>query len=130
MRDDLAGALEKKELEAPSTFAHVFFVDDFAGSGETMLRRDGESFKGKLVKLQVALRSLEEAGLLAEDCVRSRSSSMSPPNRRANRSKDCWRRARSLSRRSGSLRSFLPRFVSSSQIRPSRHSPSATTTRR
>jgi hypothetical protein len=67
MRDDLVTALKKKELETSPTFAHVFFVDDFSGSGETMLRRGKEGLKGKLVKLQAALEALEEAGLLASD---------------------------------------------------------------
>ncbi|MEJ7784824.1 MAG: hypothetical protein WKF96_08475 [Solirubrobacteraceae bacterium] len=63
----LAEALQQQGSDAPASFAHVFLVDDFAGSGETLLReKDGEC-KGKLVKLHRALEPLGEQGLVCED---------------------------------------------------------------
>ena len=68
MRDDLVSALEKKGLEAPPSFAHIFLVDDFSGSGDSMLRRREGVLKGKLAKLHTAIGTLEEAELLAPQC--------------------------------------------------------------
>lgn len=67
MREKLAEALGQRGLDAPATFGHVFLVDDFAGSGETMLRVKENEFKGKLVKLACAIDALKQAGLVAED---------------------------------------------------------------
>jgi hypothetical protein len=67
MAGKLAEALAKQQIDAPATFGHVFLVDDFAGSGETLLRvKDGER-KGKLHRLHGALERLRTAGLLAAD---------------------------------------------------------------
>lgn len=63
----LAEALDQLENEGPAKFEHVFFVDDFAGSGKTMLRREDDVWKGKLVKLDGALSRLKEAGLISDD---------------------------------------------------------------
>ncbi len=67
MRKKLEEALSKLGFEAPTTFANVFLVDDFAGSGETMLRWEDDEYKGKLIKLQAAITQLIEAELLADD---------------------------------------------------------------
>ena len=67
MRDKLAEALSKQHLEASSSFAHVFLVDDFAGSGGTMLRLEDGEYKGKLMKLGRALDRLGKEGLVCED---------------------------------------------------------------
>lgn len=67
MRDKLAEALGELGSEATAKFAHLFLVDDFAGSGETLLRvRDG-AVKGKLVKLQDAIARLVDAELVVDD---------------------------------------------------------------
>jgi hypothetical protein len=67
MCDKLTEALGGWGLELPATFEHIFLVDDFAGSGETLLRlRDGEH-KGKLVKLAAAIDKLREQQLVTED---------------------------------------------------------------
>lgn len=63
----LAKALEQMQIEAEPTFKHVFLVDDFAGSGRTMLRYEGKDWNGKLVKLHSALLRLQEASLVSED---------------------------------------------------------------
>jgi hypothetical protein len=69
----LAGALKKQGLEEASNFAHVFLVDDFSGSGETLLRWDKDDenepaqLKGKLLKLKTALAKLTEEKLVSPD---------------------------------------------------------------
>ncbi len=63
----LLTALEKQKLQAPGTFAHVFLVDDFAGSGRTLLREEDGAFVGKLAKLSGAITRLIEQELLAPD---------------------------------------------------------------
>lgn len=67
MRDKLAEALTQHNVLMPATFAHIFLVDDFAGSGETMLRSEEGVFKGKLVKLRTALDTLIADNLVAAD---------------------------------------------------------------
>jgi hypothetical protein len=69
----LTEGLSKLGLDGRATFGHVFLVDDFAGSGETLLRYEKQSddapqvLKGKLLKLREALNSLIEAELLSAD---------------------------------------------------------------
>lgn len=65
MRRKLASALGTPEEE--TTFCQVFLVDDFSGSGRTLLREEDGQYKGKLVKLDRSLRALADAGLLAQD---------------------------------------------------------------
>jgi hypothetical protein len=67
MRDQLIEALAKHELEAPPNFSQIFLVDDFAGSGGTLLRRKDGELKGKLVKLQDAIADLHAADLVSDD---------------------------------------------------------------
>ncbi|MCP9491574.1 MAG: hypothetical protein MSC31_17120 [Solirubrobacteraceae bacterium MAG38_C4-C5] len=67
MRDKLVEALGQHGLEAPATFGHIFLVDDFAGSGKTLLREEDGEFKGKLVKLAGAIDKLKANGLVAEN---------------------------------------------------------------
>ena len=67
MANKLSEALKDQGIDAPATFGHIFLVDDFAGSGETLLRiKDGER-KGKLHKLNEAINELREADLVTED---------------------------------------------------------------
>jgi hypothetical protein len=69
----LAEGLSKLGLDAPESFGHVFLVDDFAGSAETLLRYEKEKddgpqvLKGKLLKLRDALASLTEEELLSAE---------------------------------------------------------------
>ena len=67
MRNKLAEALTAWKLDCPATFQHVFLVDDFAGSGKTLLREEKGEYKGKLKKLSGAIEKLREDGLLTED---------------------------------------------------------------
>jgi hypothetical protein len=65
MRRKLAAALDVEPESA--RFRHVFLVDDFSGSGETLMRLDEGEYKGKLVKLERSLQELVGEGLLATD---------------------------------------------------------------
>lgn len=64
MRHKLADALAPGDS---ASFAHIFLVDDFAGSGRTLLRFENDGFKGKLIKLHRAIDRLSQADLLADD---------------------------------------------------------------
>jgi hypothetical protein len=69
MATKLSEALAGWEIESPASFEQVFLVDDFAGSGETLLRPDkatGE-YKGKLIKLASAITKLQEEKLVSDD---------------------------------------------------------------
>jgi hypothetical protein len=63
----LAKALTDWKLDDPATFDHVFLVDDFAGSGTTLLRLDEGTYDGKLVKLAAALEKLQGKELVTKD---------------------------------------------------------------
>lgn len=69
MASKLEEALTEWNIDAPASFEHVFLVDDFAGSGQTLLRFDAEEgrHKGKLVKLAAAISNLRERQLVTED---------------------------------------------------------------
>lgn len=67
MRDRLAEALLQQGSDAPASFAHVFLVDDFAGSGQTLLRLEDGEYRGKLMKLGRALERLGNEGLVCRD---------------------------------------------------------------
>jgi len=65
MQEDLAGALQKLELGSDATFRLVFLLDDFSGTGRTMLRRarDG-TYSGRLHKVAGLLSRGQEAGII------------------------------------------------------------------
>lgn len=69
MASKLSEALTAWQIEAPARFEHIFLVDDFAGSGETLLRWDKKKseYKGKLVKLAAAITKLQQEQLVTED---------------------------------------------------------------
>ncbi len=67
MCEKLGEALTQFGLDMPARFAHVFLVDDFAGSGRTLLRIKDGTVKGKLRKLHEALERLREAELVSDD---------------------------------------------------------------
>ena len=67
MVDKLAEALQKQGIEPPATFGHIFLVDDFAGSGKTLLRVEDGERKGKLHKLFGAIDRMRDADQLADD---------------------------------------------------------------
>jgi hypothetical protein len=56
------------ETSAIAPFEHVFFVDDFSGSGRTLLRKDdGEPWDGKLIRLRDHLVTAAQHGYVVPD---------------------------------------------------------------
>lgn len=67
---ELAKALAKQDLPGDATFRQVVLVDDFSGSGRTLVRTDNDEpsvYKGKLVKFADRLTQLTENGVVSED---------------------------------------------------------------
>jgi hypothetical protein len=69
MATKLGEALVGRGIDAPASFEHIFLVDDFSGSGQTLLRfnADKDQHKGKLVRLATAIESLRENQLVTTD---------------------------------------------------------------
>ncbi|ABK05007.1 conserved hypothetical protein [Arthrobacter sp. FB24] len=67
MSAKLAEALESMNLPGEAKFSLVIVVDDFSGSGTTMLRREGDGWKGKLPKIHNHVTNLKTSGVIAED---------------------------------------------------------------
>jgi len=68
MQGTLEQALSKHSLSADATFKSVLVVDDFSGSGATMLRPDeAGGWKGKVPKILKQVRMLQDLGVVAED---------------------------------------------------------------
>lgn len=65
----LQEALDKQDLPGSPKFERVVLVDDFYGSGTSLIRRseDGDTFEGKLVRTSEHLRSLEQDGVVVTD---------------------------------------------------------------
>jgi len=67
---ELANALAVQSLPGDPTFRDVVLVDDFSGSGRTLIRADPDApggFKGKLWRFSGRLAELREAGVVAAD---------------------------------------------------------------
>jgi hypothetical protein len=67
MRDKLAKALEERHLPGEARFRQIVLVDDFSGSGFTLLRYDKGVWKGKLPKAAAQICQLQHSGVVAED---------------------------------------------------------------
>lgn len=67
MKSKLEKALSKADLPGDSTFESVVVVDDFSGSGTTMLRLEDDGWDGKLPKLREHLDDLKKRGVVAEN---------------------------------------------------------------
>jgi hypothetical protein len=67
MRDKLAEALSERGLPGEPVFRQIVLVDDFSGSGFTLIRPDGSSWKGKLPKAASQIKQMQETGIVAED---------------------------------------------------------------
>ena len=70
LRDELANALQVQSLAGDPTFREVVLVDDFSGSGRTLLRPDPDGpdrFKGKLWRFRGRMEELRQAGVVADD---------------------------------------------------------------
>ena len=71
MRQKLTEALQKLDLDGPAEFRQVMLVDDFAGSGYTLLHWSEEEggWDGKLVRLKKHLDELITDRLVASDAA-------------------------------------------------------------
>jgi hypothetical protein len=67
MRQKLIEALQKLNLDGPAEFRQVILVDDFAGSGYTLLHPSNGGWGGKLIRLKDHLDQLIDDGLVASD---------------------------------------------------------------
>lgn len=67
MSSKLEEALKSMDLPGEAKFSSVVVVDDFSGSGTTMLRPDGAAWKGKLPKIQKHVSNLKASGVVAQD---------------------------------------------------------------
>lgn len=69
-RAELTKALEVQDLPGEASFRQVVLVDDFSGSGRTLLRADNDDpakLKGKLLKFQDRLGMLTSEGIVSDD---------------------------------------------------------------
>jgi hypothetical protein len=67
MHQKLTEALQKLGLDGPAEFRQVMLVDDFAGSGYTLLHPSNGGWSGKLIRLKGHLDLLIDNGLVASD---------------------------------------------------------------
>jgi hypothetical protein len=67
IRQKLTEALQKLGLDGLAEFRQVILVDDFAGSGYTLLHPSNGSWGGKLIRLKSHLDQLINDGLVACD---------------------------------------------------------------
>jgi hypothetical protein len=67
IRQNLAEALRKLKLDEPAEFRQVMLVDDFSGSGYTLIHPSNGGWGGKLIRLKDHLDQLISDGLVARD---------------------------------------------------------------
>jgi len=67
MQKKLKKALREMNVEGEDKFQHVVLVDDFTGSGYTLLREENGVFDGKLIKVKDRLNECREKGSVAPD---------------------------------------------------------------
>jgi hypothetical protein len=60
MQDKLREALNQIESDEPNTFRQILLVDDFSGSGFTLIRKTNGTFEGKLPKMKTELDRLRD----------------------------------------------------------------------
>lgn len=69
MLKDLHEWLDKNGLATREEFENIFLIDDFSGSGNSILRKDGDKFKGKLPRfVNGYLGTLNKPGDLGKCC--------------------------------------------------------------
>ena len=66
MQDDLEEWLNEHKIKSQPVFENVFLIDDFSGSGNSILRRDNGEYKGKLSTF--VNDSLKKADMLGKYC--------------------------------------------------------------
>lgn len=64
MRNQLEKALAKRSLPGPAVFQHVLLVDDFSGSGFTLIREENSAWEGKLIKAQAHIQRMQALSAL------------------------------------------------------------------
>jgi hypothetical protein len=69
MHQKLTEALQKRDLDGPAEFRQVILVDDFSGSGYTLLHWEKGRWDGKLVRLKKHLNELITDKLVASDAA-------------------------------------------------------------
>lgn len=67
MTEKLGDALKKQGQGTAPVFRHVLLVDDFSGSGYTLLHYEKKKWGGKLERFSKSLRQWKRAGFVAED---------------------------------------------------------------
>lgn len=67
MQDKLGEALAQIDSEEPNTFRHILLIDDFAGSGYTLMRKTNGAFEGKLAKMAEELERLRDGSAVSAD---------------------------------------------------------------
>jgi hypothetical protein len=67
MQKKLKKALARLSLEAEDKFQHVVLVDDFTGSGYTLIREEHGKFDGKLINFKNRLNECQEKGFIARN---------------------------------------------------------------
>jgi hypothetical protein len=70
MHDDLDKWVKKNNFETQAAFENIFLIDDFSGSGNSILRPDKDSYAGKLKKfIDDALGTREKPKTLGKLCI-------------------------------------------------------------
>ena len=64
MLDKLGEAMDKQNLVGERQFEEVVLLDDFYGSGRSLLRKDNEGWSGKLPRVRDSLTELTNEGIL------------------------------------------------------------------
>lgn len=67
MKQKLEEALNQLGLPGPAQFQHILLVDDFSGSGFTLIRKDKEKWGGKLIKAKEEIDRHRKTGVIAAD---------------------------------------------------------------
>jgi hypothetical protein len=66
---DLHEWMKKNEMETAEVFENIFLIDDFSGSGNSILRKDGYRFKGKFPRfVENYLGTRSKPGKLGKYC--------------------------------------------------------------
>ncbi|WP_454151502.1 phosphoribosyltransferase-like protein [Microbacterium lacticum] len=63
----LSTVMEERSWAGPHAFNSVVVIDDFAGSGQTMLRKENGAWVGRLPKIRSQLERLRELELVTDD---------------------------------------------------------------
>lgn len=69
MQEKLAEALQQLNLPGPNVFQHVILVDDFSGTGFTLIRPTNGGWKGKLPDAGRNIEGLKGQGVMAQDAT-------------------------------------------------------------